>query len=87
MAFQALSVAADGVDWTPTCRRPQFLRPSQRPTAASPPASSKTTDAGATSAAIQAILALGEKPDDTFWQMGRRDAAHGAPRLLQTNGA
>jgi hypothetical protein len=88
VAIQALSVAADGVvdaDVLPAAR--QFLKTSQLADGGFPSASSKTTDAGATSAAIQAILALGEKPDDTFWQVGAKTPRTALASLQQKTGA
>ena len=48
----------------------QFLKDNQRPDGGFPAESGGKTDAWATAAGIQAILALGEKPEDSFWQAG-----------------
>ena len=45
------------------------------------------TDAEATSAAIQAILALGEHPDDAFWKVGVNTPTYALGVLQQTNGS
>ncbi len=51
-------------------RRAPTSRAPRTPTAGSPVSPGERTDAEATSAAIQAILALGERPDDAYWRVG-----------------
>ena len=65
----------------------QFLKDNQRADGGFPAASRDKTDAWATSAAIQAILALGEKPDDSFWQTTASTPRVALAALQQKTGA
>ena len=88
VAIQALTLAADGtVDpaTLPTAR--QFLKTNQREDGGFPYQPGRGTDAWATSAAIQAILALGEKPDDSFWAVGTNTPRTALAALQQKTGA
>ena len=66
LAVQALSVGPDGLSWDPTAAR-QFLKDNQNNDGGFPRSPGGRTNAEATAAVIQAILALGEQPDDAFW--------------------
>ena len=69
LAIQALSVGPDGLAWDPAAAR-QFLKDAQNADGGFPYSPGGRTNAEATSAAIQAIVALGERPDDAFWKAG-----------------
>ena len=66
LAVQALSVGPDGLSWDPRAAR-QFLKDNQNNDGGFPHSPGGRTSAEATAAVIQAILALGEHPDDAFW--------------------
>ncbi len=88
LAIQALKLAPDGVvgsDQLQAAR--QFLKDSQRPDGGFPVESGGKTDAWATASAIQAILALGEKPDDSFWQTTASTPRAALTALQQKTGA
>ena len=88
MAVQALKLAPDdtvGGDVFQAAR--QFLKDSQRPDGGFPVESGGKTDAWATAAGIQAILALGEKPDDSFWQTTASTPRAALTALQQKTGA
>jgi hypothetical protein len=88
LAIQALSVAADdavAAEVLPAAR--QFLKDNQRADGGFPATSGGRTNAWATSAAIQAILALGEKPDDSFWQTTASTPRTALAALQQKNGS
>jgi hypothetical protein len=87
MAYQALTVSSNGMDWQPDLAR-TFLVSAQRANGGFSSTSTGGTDAEATSAGIQGILAMGEHPDDAGWTT----AAGGTPLialqgLQQRNGA
>lgn len=87
LAYQALKVGASGAAWDPDAAR-SFLDRSQRTDGGFPAAPGGRTDAEATSAGIQAILAAGERPEDPAWTTASGatpfDALNG---LLQANGS
>ena len=91
VAIQALVLAADGAldpAIIPAAR--QYLRANQKADGGFPykPATGTTgTDAWATSAAIQAILALGEKPDSADWMVGANTPSSALGALQLQNGA
>ena len=91
MAIQALVLAADGAldpAIIPAAR--QYLKTNQRADGGFPykPQTGTTgTDAWATSAAIQAILAMGEKPDSPDWMVGANTPKSALGRLQLPSGA
>jgi hypothetical protein len=91
MAIQALVLAADGAldpAIIPAAR--QYLKTNQRADGGFPykPQTGTTgTDAWATSAAIQAILAMGEKPDSPDWMVGANTPRSALGTLQLPNGA
>ena len=66
MAYQALTVSSDGTDWSPSLAR-SFLQAAQHANGGFSSTATGGTDAEATSAGAQAILAMGEHPDDAAW--------------------
>jgi hypothetical protein len=62
LAFQALEVSSDGTDWSATDAR-TYLKDAQRSSGGFSSTSTGGADAEATSAGIQAILAMGEHPE------------------------
>jgi len=91
MAIQALVLAADGaVDPAIIPAARQYLKTNQRADGGFPykPQTGTTgTDAWATSAAIQAILAMGEKPDSADWMVGAHTPKSALGTLQLLNGA
>lgn len=88
LSIQALSLAADGtVDAGVLPAARQYLKDNQRADGGFPATSGGKTDAWATAAAIQAILALGEKPDDSFWQTTASTPRDALTALQQKTGA
>ena len=87
LAYQALKVSSSGPDWDPAAAR-SFLNDTQRADGGFPATPGGRTDAEATSAGIQAILAMGEQPEDPAWTTASGatpiDALSG---LLQANGS
>jgi len=87
LAYQALTVGSSGASWDPDAAR-SFLDRSQRTDGGFPATPGGRTDAEATSAGIQAILAMGERPEDPAWTTASGatpiDALSG---LLQANGS
>jgi hypothetical protein len=87
LAYQALKVSSSGAGWDPVAAR-SFLNVSQRADGGFSATPGGKTDAEATSASIQAILAMGEQPEDPAWT-----TASGATPivalsgLLQANGS
>ena len=76
LAIQALSVGPDGLQWD--ARRGAAVpqgQPERRRRLPAPSPGGRT-NAEATSAGIQAILALGEHPEDEFWKAGLRRRQH-----------
>ena len=88
MAYQALMVSSpDNTDWDPGLAR-SFLQSAQRANGGFSSTSTGSTDAEATSAGIQAILAMGEHPQDADWTTASGETPITAlQRLLQTNGS
>ena len=87
LAYQALIVSSDGTDWEPDLAR-SFLRSAQRANGGFSSTATGNTDAEATSAGIQAILAMGEQPESADWTTASGDTPIIAlRRLLQTNGS
>jgi hypothetical protein len=87
LAYQALSVSdPTGSDWDPVAAR-TFLKASQKSSGGFPATPGGDTDAEATSAAIQAILAMGEHPEDAAWTVGINTPVSALENLLQTNGS
>jgi hypothetical protein len=87
MAYQALAVSSDGTDWSPALAR-AFLRSAQRANGGFSSTSSGGTDAEATSAGVQAILAMGEQPGDPAWTTASGNTPVIALQgLLRTNGS
>jgi prenyltransferase beta subunit len=88
LAYQALTVSSpDNTDWDADLAR-SFLLSAQRANGGFSSTANGGTDAEATAAGVQAILAMGEHPEDTAWTT----ASGGTPisalqRLLQTNGS
>ena len=85
MAYQALLVSSDGTDWSPDLAR-SFLKSAQRASGGFSSTATGDMDAEATSAGVQAIVAMGERPEDWATASGETPltALH---RLLQTNGS
>jgi Prenyltransferase and squalene oxidase repeat len=86
LAIQALSVGPDGLAWDAAAAR-QFLKDAQNADAGFPRSPGGRTNAEATSAAIQAILALGEHPDGAFWKVGINTPIYALGALQQRNGS
>ncbi len=87
MAYQALTVSSDGTDWDPDRAR-TFMLSAQRANGGFSSTATGSTEAEATSAGVQAILAMGEHPEDTAWTTASGDTPITAlQRLLQTNGS
>jgi hypothetical protein len=86
LAIQALSVGPGGLSWDAAAAR-QFLKDSQNADGGFPVSPGGRTNAEATSATIQAILALGEHPDDPFWSVGVNTPTYALGVLQQTNGS
>ena len=89
VAVQALVLAADGaLDQAIIPAARQFLKTSQGGDGGFPYTPDKPgTDAWATAAAIQAILALGEKPDSPDWMVGANTPKGALGALQLQNGA
>jgi len=87
MAYQALTVSSDGTDWDPDLAR-TFMLSAQRANGGFSSTATGSTEAEATSAGVQAILAMGEHPEDAAWTTASGDTPITAlQRLLQTNGS
>jgi hypothetical protein len=86
LAIQALSVGPDGLGWDPTAAR-QFLKDNQNTDGGFPHSPGGRTNAEATAATIQAILALGEHPDDAFWRAGANTPTDALGALQRPTGA
>jgi hypothetical protein len=87
LAYQALVISSDGSDWDPDLAR-AFLQKAQKAGGGFSSWSGGGTEAEATSAAIQAILAMGEHPEDADWRTSSGgDPVFALQRLLQTNGS
>ncbi len=87
LAYQALTVSSGGTDWDPDLAR-SYLRSAQRANGGFSSSATGSTEAEATSAGVQAILAMGEQPEDTAWTTASGDTPITAlRRLLQTNGS
>jgi hypothetical protein len=80
-------VSSDGTDWAPDLAR-SFLVSAQRANGGFSSTATGGTDAEATSAGIQGILAMGEQPDDASWTTAAGDTPLIALQgLQQRNGA
>jgi hypothetical protein len=87
MASQALAVSSDGTDWSPGAAR-SFLLSAQRANGGFSSTATGSMDAEATSAGVQAILAMGEQPADAAWTTTTGGTPLSALQgLLQTNGS
>jgi hypothetical protein len=87
LAYQALMVSSDGSDWDADLAR-TYLRSAQRSGGGFSSTAGGSTEAEATAAAIQAILAMGERPEDAAWTTASGDTPVSAlQRLQQANGA
>ena len=86
LAIQALSVGPGSLSWDVAAAR-QFLKDNQNADGGFPVSPGGRTNAEATSAGIQAILALGEHPDDAFWKVGINTPTYALGVLQQTNGS
>ena len=87
LAYQALKVSSDGADWSATDAR-SYLQSAQRAGGGFSSTSNGSTDAEATSASIQAILAMGERPEDADWKTtSGEDPVSALQRLQQSSGA
>jgi hypothetical protein len=87
LAYQALEVSSDGMDWSPIDAR-TYLQSAQLANGGFSSTPTGSADAEATSAGIQAILAMGERPEDADWTTASGDTPISAlERLLQTNGS
>jgi hypothetical protein len=86
LAVQALKATSDGQDWGAAAAR-AFLKSSQKPTGGFPSDSHGNTNGEATSAAIQAILALGERPEDPGWTVVAGTPIDALARLQKRSGA
>jgi hypothetical protein len=86
LAIQALTVGPGGLSWDAAAAR-QFLKDHQNADGGFPHSPGGRTNAEATAAAIQAILALGEHPDDAFWRVGADTPIHALGALQRTTGA
>jgi hypothetical protein len=86
LAVQALSVGPDGLQWDPTAAR-QFLKNNQNADGGFPVSPGGRTNAEATAAAIQAIIALGEHPDDVYWKVGSSTPIDALSALQRMTGA
>jgi hypothetical protein len=86
LAYQALSVSSNGMDWNPGAAR-TFLKNSQRADGGFPVEPGGGTEAEATSAAIQAILAMGELPEAPEWTVGVNTPISALAGLQLKNGS
>ena len=86
LAYQALAVSSNDADWDPVAAR-AFLEKTQNADGGFPVRPGGKTDAEATSAGIQAILAMGERPDDPAWTVGVNTPIRALSGLLQENGS
>ncbi len=86
LAYQALIVSPDDADWDPAAAR-AFLKKTQKADGGFPVSPGGKTDAEATSAGIQAILAMGEHPEDPAWRVGVNTPISALGGLLQANGS
>jgi hypothetical protein len=86
LAYQALTVSSDGTDWDPAAAR-SFLRTAQKSSGGFPATPGGDTDAEATATAVQAILAMGEHPEDADWTVGTNTPISALESLLETNGS
>jgi len=88
VAIQALVLAASGaVDPAAIPAARQFLKANQRADGGFPYKPGTGTDAWATAAAIQAILALGEKTDSADWTVGANTPKSALTALQLQTGA
>ncbi len=87
LAIQALETAANAVDPAVIPAARLYLKSVQGADGGFPSAPGGETDGQATSAAIQAILAMGERPTDTYWKVGDRSAPDALRRLQLGSGA
>lgn len=86
LAYQALLVSSNGSDWRPSAAR-AFLQAAQRANAGFPSSPGGDTDAEATAAVIQAIIAMGEHPGGGDWLVGDVSPLNALNRLQQDNGS
>jgi hypothetical protein len=87
LAYQALEVSSNGTDWSAVDAR-NYLQAEQRSNGGFSSTSNGSSDAEATAAGIQAILAMGEHPEDADWRTASGDTPVSAlQRFLQKNGA
>ena len=88
LAYQALTVSSpDDTDWDADLAR-TFLDDAQRANGGFSSTATGGTDAEATAAGVQAILAMGEHPEDTAWTTASGDTPISSlERLLQANGS
>jgi hypothetical protein len=86
LAYQALKVSSSGSDWQPD-QALAFLKSSQRSSGGFPAAPGGATDAEATSAAIQAIVASGGNPEGSDWRVGANTPVTALHGLLETDGS
>ena len=86
LAYQALTVSSDASNWDPVAAR-TFLKQSQNGGGGFPVYPGDKTDAEATSAGIQAILAMGEGPEDPAWRAGVNTPISALSSLLKSNGS
>jgi hypothetical protein len=89
LAIQALELDADAPTVDPAIipAARAYLKAQQRADGGFPHKTGGATDSEATAVAIQAILAMGEKPDDAFWKEGINTPAHALGTLQLATGA
>ena len=87
LAYQALSITdPGGTDWYPSAAL-DFLKSSQKSSGGFSTTPGGATDAEATSAAIQMIVASGGNPDGTDWRVGIETPVTALHHLLEPNGS
>jgi prenyltransferase beta subunit len=87
LAYQALMVSSNGADWSAADAR-AYLQSAQRANGGFSATANGNSDAEASSAGIQAILAMGEQPESADWKTASGDTPVSAlQRFQQTNGA
>jgi len=88
VSIQALTLAPNGsLDSAIIHAARQFLQANQRTDGGFPYRPRTGTDAWATAAAIQAILAMGERPDSADWKVGANTPKSALGILQRQNGA
>jgi hypothetical protein len=87
LAYQALMVSSNGADWSAADAR-TYLQSAQRANGGFSATANGNSDAEASSAGIQAILAMGEQPESADWKTASGDTPVSAlQRFKQANGA